>query len=432
MQETVAQGPDTEAAAAHARLIEDNLVLTCAADRLYRAGGFAGEPALLDRLRHRVSRTTRVLGTVFPGFPARHPAPPHLSGGAAAFREGLGAALVRPRPPGPPTLLCETRDIRLSGNALYGIDAGRPQVLFETYRPQERHVVPGPGRDFAHADETIGEEGGLVFLLNSAGSFNYGHWLIDDLPRLAALDRLRRLHPGVPVTVMLVGYFPHIDAARQRSIELLLGRRSGVTVRFLDRARTYHFARLHHATPCSLPSSGKSPDALRFLADRVRARTRLPRGLFRLGALARGGTGRRLFVDRHPGRGRALANRAALLALLHGHGFEAFDPEIAGVREQAVRFACADIVVGIAGAGMANTVFCRPGTPILHLVPEGWEDPFYAELAVARGQGYRAVFGPRIAPGPGSAVPPDWPEHLHDFAVDPADLAAALAAMNLP
>ncbi|MEH3116305.1 MAG: glycosyltransferase family 61 protein [Methylorubrum populi] len=414
---------ETDEAAALARLIEDNLVLTCDADRLYRDGGFAGEPALLDRLRRRVSPTTRVLGTVFSGCPGFVPKPPQLFGGDAAFRAKQGAALAAPRPPGPPALLCETRDVRLSGNALYAIEDGRPQVLFETYRPQERHVVAGPGPDFSHADETVGEEGGLVFLLNSAGSFNYGHWLIDDLPRLRALALLRRHHPGVPVTVALVGYFPHLDAARRRSIALLLGNGSGVSVRFLDRDRSYRFARLHHVTPCSLPSTGKSPEALRFLADRVRAQTRLPRWLAGVKALARGGAGRRLFVDRHPGRGRALANREAVLALLRGLGFEAFDPELASVRQQAVRFARAEFVVGIAGAGMANTVFCAPGTPILHLVPEGWEDPFYAELAAARGGDYRAVFGPRTAS--------DWPVHLHDFSVEPADLAAALAGAGL-
>ena len=55
-------GAGAEAAAAHARLIEDNLVLTCAAERLYSDGGFAGDAALLDRLRGRVSRQTQVLG----------------------------------------------------------------------------------------------------------------------------------------------------------------------------------------------------------------------------------------------------------------------------------------------------------------------------------------------------------------------------------
>ena len=414
-------------AAAHARLIEDNLVLTCEAARLYRDGGFAGDTALLDRLRGRVSRHTRVIGEVFPGFPAHDPEPPRLFGGSAAFREKQGAALAAPRPPGPPSLLCETRDVRLAGNALFHVADGRPQVLFETYRPQERHVVPGPGPDFLQVDESIAEPG-LAFLLNSAGSFNYGHWLIDDLPRLRALDGLRAHHPGVPVTLVLVSYFPHIDAARRRSIQLLMGRRSGVSIRFLDRYKTYHFACLHHATPCSLPSTGKSPHALSFLTKQVRARTRLPRAVFGIQRLA--GRGRRLFVDRHPGRGRGLANREAVLAVLRGLGFEAFDPELTSVRQQAVRFSAAEIVVGIAGAGMANTVFCRPGTPILHLVPERWEDPFYAELAAVRGESYRAVFGPRVPPGSGSAVPPDWPAHLHDFSVEPTELMAALAAAD--
>ena len=406
--------------AAHARLIEDNLVLTCAAERLYSDGGFAGDAALLDRLRGRVSRQTQVLGEVFPGFPAHDPAPPRLFGGSDAFRDKQGAALAARRPAGPPTLLCETRDVRLAGNALFHVEDGRPQVLFETYRPQERHVVPGPGLDFLPVDETVAAPG-PVFLVNSAGSFNYGHWLIDDLPRLRALDGLRAHRPGEPITVALVSYFPHIDAARRASIELLLGRRSGLSIRFLDRSKSYHFARLHHATPCSLPSTGKSPYAMDDLTRQMRARTRLPRGLFALRALT--GRGRRLFVDRHPGRGRGLANREAVLARLRGLGFEAFDPELTSVRQQVVRFAGAEIVVGIAGAGMANTVFCRPGTPVIHLVPEGWEDLFYGEIATACGQDYRAVFGPRI--------PSDAPEYLRDFAIDPEPLCAALAAGGL-
>ncbi|AMB47542.1 glycosyltransferase family 61 protein [Methylobacterium sp. AMS5] len=411
---------DTQAdeAAAHARLIEDNLVLTCEAGHLYRDGGFAGDAALLERLRERVSPLTEVVGAVFPGFPAHDPEPPRLFGGSAAFREKQGAALAAPRPPGPPTLLCETRDVRLAGNALFHIADGRPQVLFETYRPQERHVVPGPGPGFLHVDETIATAG-LVFLLNSAGSFNYGHWLIDDLPRLHALALLRKRHPRVPITVALVSYFPHIDAARRRSIQLLLRHR--VSIRFLDRDKTYRFARLHHATPCSLPSTGKSPHALRYLTGQMRARTRLPRGLFALRTLT--GRGRRLFVDRHPGRGRGLANRDAVLGLLRGLGFQAFDPELTSVRQQVVRFSAAEIVVGIAGAGMANTVFCRPGTPVIHLVPEGWEDRFYGEIATACGQDYAAVFGPRI--------PSDAPEYLRDFAIDPEPLREALAAAGL-
>ncbi len=413
-------GAGAEAAAAHARLIEDNLVLTCAAERLYCDGGFAGDAALLDRLRGRVSRQTQVLGEVFPGFPAHDPAPPRLFGGSDAFRDKQGAALAAPRPAGPPTLLCETRDVRLAGNALFHIEDGRPQVLFETYRPQDRHVVTGPGPDFGRVDETIDGEG-LVFLLNSAGSFNYGHWLIDDLPRLRGLARLRERHPREPVTVALVSYFPHLDAARRHSIELLLGRRRGISIRFLDRSKTYRFARLHHTTPCSLPSTGKSPYAMDDLTRQMRARTRLPRGLFALRALT--GRGRRLFVDRHPGRGRGLANREAVLARLRDLGFEAFDPELTSVRQQVVRFAGAEIVVGIAGAGMANTVFCRPGTPVIHLVPEGWEDLFYGEIATACGQDYRAVFGPRI--------PSDGPEYLRDFAIDPEPLCAALAAAGL-
>lgn len=404
-----------------ARLSEDDLVLSCEAALLYGAGGFPGDPALLARLAGRVARRTRVLGTVFPGCPARDPGAPRLYGGSAAFRAAQRARLSAPFPPVPPTLLLESRDIRLAGNALYTVEAGRPQVLFETTRPQERHVAPGPGPEVARWDEAIEGEG-LVLLLNSGGSFNYGHWLIDDVPRLRAVAMLRARHPGVPITVALVGYVPHVDAARMRSAALVLGDMRGITLRVLDRTRTYRFARLHHTTPCGLPNDRKSPDALRALAGRVRRRTLPPRLWRRLTRLGRA-PGRRLFVDRHPSRGRALAGREALLAVLARHGFEGLDPEALSPRQQAIRFADARIVVGIAGAGMANTVFCAPGTPVIHLVPEGWQDPFYWEIAVACGLTYHAVFGPRVAS--------DAPDFLQDFTIDPADLAEALEESGL-
>lgn len=412
---------DPTRSAAPTELSEDDLVLSCEAALLYGEGGFPGDPALLARLAGRVARHTRPLATVYPGCPARDPGAPRLYGGSAAFRAAQRARLSAPFPPVPPTLLLESRDIRLSGNALYTVEDGRPRVLFETTRPQERHVAPGPGPDVERCDEAIGGDG-LVVLLNSGGSFNYGHWLIDDVPRLRAVAMLRARHPGVPITVALVGYVPHVDTARARAVALFLGDLRGVTLRILDRTRTYRFARLHHTTPCGLPNNRKSPDALRALARQGRRRTLPPRLWQRLKRLGHA-AGRRLFVDRHPDRGRVLAGREALLALLARHGFDVIDPETLSPRQQAIRFADARIVVGIAGAGMANTVFCAPGTPVIHLVPEGWTDPFYWEIAVACGLRYHAVFGPR--------VPSAAPEFLQDFRIDPGDLAEALTECGL-
>ncbi len=402
-------------------LSEQNLVLSCEAARLYGEGGFPGDAGLLARLSGRIARHTRVLDTVFPGCPARAPGKPRLHGGSVAFRGAQAARFAEEFPPVPPTLLLESRDIRLSGNALYTLSDVRPEILFETVRPQERHVTPGPGPDPEQDDETIGADG-LTFLLNSAGSFNYGHWLIDDLPRLRAIRSLRARYPGRPVTVVLVAYVPHVDAARARSVALFLGDPRDVSVRFLDRSKTYRFVRLHHATPCGLPNDRKSPDALRFLRSHIRRRIRMPRLWQRLHRLGRAPE-RRLFIDRQPDRGRALVEREGVMARLARHGFTVIDPETLSPRQQAIRFAQAEIVVGIAGAGMANTVFCRPGTPVIHLVPEGWEDPFYWEIAVACGLTYHAVFGPRVVS--------DAPDFLRDFRVDPADLAEALEESGL-
>ncbi len=146
-------------AAAPTGLTEDDLVLSCDASLLYGEGGFAGDADLLARLSGRVAARTRVLGTVFPGCPARDPGTPHLHGGGADFREAQRARLAARFPPVPPTLLLESRDIRLAGNALFTLEEGRKRVLFETTRPQERHVAPGRGRLRTPATRASGRTG---------------------------------------------------------------------------------------------------------------------------------------------------------------------------------------------------------------------------------------------------------------------------------
>lgn len=87
------------------------------------------------------------------------------------------------------------------------------------------------------------------------------------------------------------------------------------------------------------------------------------------------GGGRRLYVSRL-GQGRRgvstrqMLNETEVAAAMAGLGFEVIEPEQLSPAEQVAAFASADVVVGPAGSGMFNVVFCRPGTKVLDIESE--------------------------------------------------------------
>lgn len=85
--------------------------------------------------------------------------------------------------------------------------------------------------------------------------------------------------------------------------------------------------------------------------------------------------GRRLYVSRitHSrvsGVSRVMMNEEALAKRLADLEFEIIEPEQLSFEDQIAAFAAADIVVGPAGSGMFNTVFCRPGTKVIDIESE--------------------------------------------------------------
>ena len=100
--------------------------------------------------------------------------------------------------------------------------------------------------------------------------------------------------------------------------------------------------------------------------------------------------GRKLFLSRELAKNRRLVNEADVLAALPA-GFERVATESMGVREQAVLFSKAAVIVAPHGAGLTNLLFARPGALVVELVPA--EDPpvTYEHFATLLGHRYRRV-----------------------------------------
>lgn len=135
------------------------------------------------------------------------------------------------------------------------------------------------------------------------------------------------------------------------------------------------------------------------------------------------GPATRLYVDRTAPR-RPLVNRDEVRALMRDYGFRIYDPS--HQNNQPVDFAAASIVVGAHGAGLANLVFCTPGTRVLELLPTDQMHPYYYTLSWAAGLEYSVLPCKSAEERP----PGDFSPSPHPFHVDIERLRAALDAMG--
>ncbi len=272
-------------------------------------------------------------------------------------------------------------------------------ILYESYRFPERAGDPPPAG--SHDDVAFAEfqrDDRAYLYLGSLGSFNYGHWLVDDLPRAKAWLRLRRRLRPVPVLVM-PSHGERIDAIRLQSLRLLVDSR--IRVQFIAPYGPCRLRNLYYVTPVSYHPRTKNPAAIHFV--RSRAAVCLPE---------KGDPTRKLFVARRPPNSRAIINFDELWGFLQALGFELVEPETLAFASQVKLFRDAQVVVGQMGAGMTNSLFCRPATNLIYLAPIGWLEPFYLDLAVLGGQQYNFLAGPSVQ---------DCPAYLSDFTV-PIDL----------
>lgn len=103
---------------------------------------------------------------------------------------------------------------------------------------------------------------------------------------------------------------------------------------------------------------------------------------------------RRLYVPRRNVSMRRVVNEAAVEEALRKLGFEVFDNAEHSVREQVRAFRDASIIVSPHGAGLSNIAYCDAGTPVLELVPEGYDQGVtsYRSLADIFGLPYSQLF----------------------------------------
>ena len=348
---------------------------------------------------------------LFPEYAYDRPVPTHIASDDPSFAETIGAfyaAIAREDRSGTASYLVEFGPAMVSRSIVYFHDGTDFRIVYETYRPNDRGYTQLVGREELESALPVVQDGGEFLYLGSVGSFNYGHWLVDDLPRLHAFQVLRARRPDTHITVVIPGYSDAMNKVRVAGIQAYLDGEASYAVLVVDPESVLRFDRLNYCTPVTYHPVSKSPFALNAMAERLALPPALTRGS--------------IFVDRRRDRGRVLTNIDSIRFRLEMRGFQSIDPETLTFDEQRRVFGQASVVVGCMGAAMTNTVFCRPGTRLVYLAPEGWTEPFYWDLAAVRGHVYSVVYGAVVEPSPHI--------HLSDYVVPWRTLLALLPPAN--
>lgn len=186
-----------------------------------------------------------------------------------------------------------------------------------------------------------------AFSLVASWSLNYAHWLMDSLPRLAAIDfQLSEM----PVLLPRGAKAFHYDSLRA------LGIRQAI----------------------EMPADCVTVEKLRCVS--AASRTGFPRAEFiqRLRQKFRENSAantppRRLYVSRELSS-RRVVNEEEVFAIFRSHGFEKVLCEELTFDEQLSLFSSAEMIAGPHGAGIYNLLFARPGATIIEFYnPLRWD-----------------------------------------------------------
>ena len=262
------------------------------------------------------------------------------------------------------------RDTIRHGRMLSSIFPGQRAESFQ-------EAMGAPGMELRGATPEIARRvPGHTFLLGYGVYENYFNWILRYASRVAmyqAMPQPCRLVVPAPVKPYVAETLEFLGVPRDQ-------------VEYLDEPLA--FERLTLMSPFAIGRYELSPLIVSTLRGHPNV-TGLPRG-----------PRRRLYIPRRNVRMRTVVNQAAVESALRRLDFEIFDNAEYSVREQAQAFRDAAIIVAPHGAGLANIVWCDAGTPVIELVPEGYDQGVtsYRSLADLFGLRYAQLFAREAAP----------------------------------
>ena len=215
----------------------------------------------------------------------------------------------------------------------------------------------------------------------SAGSPNWGHFLVDELPRICMFISETPIIEEINIYL----YKHNSGQFNQNRIEAIriLFPEHRVQCHLLDKGKVFYFESSKYYSPITFHPFYKN-----------RSLTQLPRLILNSRAeIVLGKTSRKLFcLRRNSARLISEAGINSLRSLFEPLGFLFYYPEEHSTENQFETFAAADLIIGVMGAGMCNSLFTPSGSTVIYIAPEGWEETFFWNLANQLEHNYHAYY----------------------------------------
>ncbi len=316
--------------------------------------------------------------------------PPEDAEAAAVRLRSRSAGLVRPELQDPwrssPTEVCRVADAVHAPRfgALVRDDGTGYSASLDGTLADLSHLADAPGMEMSASGLSFAPPPDLpvvpaagVFLPWGAG-FNYGHFVLDALPSLLALEE-------ADVTGELPPIGPRLRPWQRELIRLLLGRDGAVREIAAPAVRLEQAA---YAT--SMDHFLHAPNAL---LNRVRERLVARAGASPLRA-------KRIYLSRrsHAHSMRILLNELELERALAARGFAIVRAERLRPAEQVALAAQARVVVGPTGAGMANALFAEAGALVVDIQPQVFPGAWVGAFGELIGHDWWVYYAPAPAP----------------------------------
>ncbi len=233
-----------------------------------------------------------------------------------------------------------------------------------------------------------------ALLLMGPWSWIYHHWMMEDLPRLWALDEFPEL-TEIPIVVPA-----GLSSFQQESLAAF----------GIDESRllpfdgsNWRFKRLY--VPSFLAPGGHSRRQIDWIRKKL------------FNALAVGPTSmldRRLYISREDANTRRVVNEEAVVSFLHSNGFETVNPGTLSLAEQLKLFSEAAIICGTSGSGLINHIFAPERTTLIEMQPDSYINRAHWFTSNICNQDYAFLIGHAET-------------ESHDYRVDLDKLAETLA-----
>jgi len=256
------------------------------------------------------------------------------------------------------------------------------------------------------------------FFLAGNGSFNYYHWMVEILPKLAFLRTTGGEYADFPILV-------HEDIVRVESLrDSLKPFADGRPIIGLEKGKTYLVDELLYVnSPSICPFNNRSGSELTIEDFFVRpeAVRLLREGLCKARPDGGNQPGRRVFFGR---RGtRRSYNQDEVFEIFARHGFAMTYMEELSLAEQTSLIQSAEFVAGPTGAAWTNLLFCREGAKCLcWMAEEAYWFAGYSTIARIVGADLRYV---TYRMGTKATSDLYW----MDYRVDPVEVENALLSL---